>query len=126
VQLKEHFNWLTWALAQAYLTGKAVKKCGLPKIQSKSWTEGFEWKGVYVKVLPFEDAYFVLNELTALKYCQTELLELACLTPELASGEGVKSPNLQSEKFHEDLILPLLSSIRINGFLLFASPVIYT
>jgi hypothetical protein len=77
VQLKEHFNWIAWALAVAYQSGSHLKKVGLPKLNSKSWNEGFEWKGIFVKVLPYEDAFFVLNELTGLKYCQTELLELA-------------------------------------------------
>ena len=48
----------------------------LPKVGSKAWTDGFEYKGVYVKVMPFEDAKYIRNEIKALQYVQLELLEL--------------------------------------------------
>jgi hypothetical protein len=38
--------------------------------------EGFEFKGVWIKVLPYEEAYYVHNEILALKYIQMELMEL--------------------------------------------------
>lgn len=38
----------------------------LPKVGSKAWTEGFEFKGVFIKVMPYEDAKYVRNEIKAL------------------------------------------------------------
>lgn len=51
----------------------------MPKVGSKVWSDGFEFKGVFIKVMPFEDAKYVRNEIKALRYVQTELLELRTL-----------------------------------------------
>jgi hypothetical protein len=64
------------------VTGASTHAIGrplLPKVGSKVWSDGFEFKGVYVRVMPYEDAKFVRNEIKALRYVQTELLELKSL-----------------------------------------------
>ena len=38
----------------------------LPKVGSKAWIEGFEYKGVFIKVMPYEDAKYIRNEIKAL------------------------------------------------------------
>jgi hypothetical protein len=48
----------------------------LPKTNSVKWTEGFSFKGVFFKLLPYEDASYVLEEMKALRAVQTELLDL--------------------------------------------------
>jgi len=50
--------------------------CKLPKTSSTKWSEGFSFKGVYFRLIPYEDASHVLEEIKALKYIQTELLDL--------------------------------------------------
>lgn len=72
-------------------------------------------------MLPYEEAYFVLNEMQALKYLQTELLELQALIPYV-------STQYQQSKFntHNDLILPLITGVSCAGFFLYGSPIIYT
>ena len=35
---------------------------------STKWSEGFSFKGVYFKLLPYEDATHVLEEIKALNY----------------------------------------------------------
>jgi hypothetical protein len=40
----------------------------LPKVGSKVWSDGFDFKGVHIRVMPFEDAKYVRNEIKALKY----------------------------------------------------------
>lgn len=42
--------------------------------------EGFEYKGVYIKVMPYEDAYYIHNEILAQKYVWMELMELNALS----------------------------------------------
>ena len=54
-------------------TGLQIK---LPKTTSDQWTSGFTFKGVYFKLMPYEDALHVREELKALKYAQIELLDL--------------------------------------------------
>jgi hypothetical protein len=46
----------------------AIGRPLLPKVGSKIWSDGFEFKGVYVRVLPFEDSKFVRNEIKSLRY----------------------------------------------------------
>ena len=50
--------------------------CKLPKTNSTKWSEGFSFKGVYFRLLPYEDATHVLEEIKAMRYVQTELLDL--------------------------------------------------
>ena len=50
--------------------------CKLPKTNSTKWSEGFNFKGVYFRVLPYEDAKHIHEEIKALKFLQTELLDL--------------------------------------------------
>lgn len=105
--LKEHFNWIVWALAQFYfffngssthyqsLSGAteasesttSTKRPCLPKVGSKTWSSGFEFKGLHVRVLPYEDAFFIRNELKALKYAQLELLELRQLCSDMEQDQ---------------------------------------
>jgi len=53
-----------------------VFTCKLPKTNSSKWSEGFSFKGVFFRLLPYEDAEHILEEVKALKYIQTELLDL--------------------------------------------------
>jgi len=52
-------------------------KAKLPSPISKKWTEGFSFHGVFFRMLPYSDSYFIRNEMKALKYIQNELMELA-------------------------------------------------
>jgi len=38
------------------ISSQAIARPLLPKVGSKVWSDGFEFKGVFVKVMPFEDA----------------------------------------------------------------------
>ena len=62
--------------AQMPWEGKTIN---LPKPNTKKWVDGFEFNGVFFKVLPYEEAYYVQNELFALKQVQMELMELDSL-----------------------------------------------
>ena len=66
VQIIEHFNWLVWAVATYYFNRMAeteVTNVGLPDPDNKKWFEGFVWRGVYFKLLPYEEAYYIRNEI---------------------------------------------------------------
>lgn len=54
-------------------TGLPIK---LPKTNSEQWTAGFTFKGVYFRLLPYEDSVHVREEIKALKYAMIELLDL--------------------------------------------------
>lgn len=55
---------------------KTVFTCKLPKTNSVKWSEGFSYKGVFFRLLPYEDASHVREEIKALRSVQTELLDL--------------------------------------------------
>ena len=42
--------------------------CKLPKTNSPKWSDGFSFKGVFFRLLPFEDAAHIMEEIKALKY----------------------------------------------------------
>lgn len=46
-------------------TGVPIK---LPKTNSEQWDKGFTYKGVFFKMLPFEDAEHIREEVKALRY----------------------------------------------------------
>lgn len=123
--------------------------CKLPKTTSPQWSEGFNYKGVFFKLIPYEDAAYVLEEMKALKYVQTELLDLQTYEQNLINSQndynlrntspftqkakGVtskdRSPEYElapSSQLHKDVILPLLVGIKCCGFYLYGTPLIYT
>jgi len=57
-------------------TGLPIK---LPKTSSDQWMTGFSFKGVYFRLMPYEDSMHVREEIKALKYAQIELLDLQLL-----------------------------------------------
>ena len=46
-------------------TGMPIK---LPKTNNAQWNKGFSYKGVFFKMLPFEDAEHIREEIKALRY----------------------------------------------------------
>jgi hypothetical protein len=97
-------------------------KIRLPSPISKKWTEGFGFSGVFFRMLPLSDCSYVKNEMKALKYIQTELIELNSIHNQLQD----QNPKLAKKRsIYKQLILPLLSAIECGGFTIFASPTIY-
>lgn len=97
-------------------------KIRLPSPISKKWTEGFSYAGVSFRMLPMADGQYVKNEMKALRYIQTELLELNSIRNQLQES----NPKLAKQRsIFNQLILPLLSAVECGGFMVYASPIIY-
>lgn len=76
---------------------------------------------MFFKVLPFEDAQYVREEMKALKYVQTELLDIQNM------DEGLEDFKKSAQStLHKQVILPLLSAVSCGGFYLYGTPLIYT
>ena len=73
-------------------------------------------------MLPLSDCSYVKNELKALKYIQTEIIELNSLYNQLIDQDPTIA---KTQSIYKQLILPLLSSIECGGFMIFASPSIF-
>lgn len=123
--------------------------CKLPKTTSPQWSEGFHYKGVFFKLVPYEDATYVLEEMKALKYAQTELLDLQAYEQNLTNSQSDHNPRgtsafnqkakgvtskdrnpeyelAPSSQLHREVILPFLVGIKSCGFYLYGTPLIYT
>lgn len=164
LQMKEHFNWLVWAVGYYYFQMHRIEqffalfasqakgeqeggqsqrakqqnmihqeinhlfnqlknlKQKLPSVINKKWTEGFQFMGVFFRMLPESDSYFVKNEMKGLKYIQTELMELSQIQNQL---HDFSRPRQDDKSIFKHLILPLLSQVQCGGFVVFASPTIY-
>ena len=42
----------------------------------ENWLNGFKWKGLYVKVIPYEKSKLLVNEIKALNYYFFDYLQL--------------------------------------------------
>ena len=57
IKLNEHFNWMIWSIAIYYIHCNTNTnlfqeiKPPLPMNNSDEWSNGFEWKGLYIRVL---------------------------------------------------------------------------
>lgn len=111
LQLREHFNWLVWAIALQYF--RQGGECGLPRSATTRWSEGFEFKGLFVQLLPIEEAYHVLDEVSSLAQVQIELMQsLSNLGPD-------------SSTLVKQIVVPLITVVKFGAFLIYATPLIY-
>lgn len=112
-----------WAVANYYFKQMvgltSNQRIGLPDHQSQKWTNGFVWKGIFVRLIPCSKSAPLKRELHALKGIHIELDELRAIGKTLAKDFHLKSSGLQS---HADIILPLISSFENCGFMLYGSP----
>lgn len=122
ILIYEQFNWLVWAVSQ-YRNSllEKNKKIGLPKINSNMWQRGFEWKGIYIQILPAEDSYYITNEINALKHSIKEIDELQTI---LKNREEELGKQIESEQLLMNLITPLLAAGKCGSFILYATPVV--
>ena len=100
-------------------------------------------------MVPYEDATYVLEEMKALKYAQTELLDLQAYEQNLTNSQSDHNPRgtsafnqkakgvtskdrnpeyelAPSSQLHREVILPFLVGIKSCGFYLYGTPLIYT
>lgn len=119
ISIVEHFNWLTWGLSYYYnysfLSQNSnwfhVSESGLPNIDSIEWIDGFEWKGLFIKVQSKEKSKALLNEIKALNYAFFDYIQII-------DTYKIKQSNLLSN----ELIFPLISYAEIGGLILLVTP----
>lgn len=89
---------------------------GLPHIDDLCWLSGFEWKGVYIKILPETQAKFLFEEMKALNYCFIEYIQII-ENYKLKRNDEMRENNFLSN----EIIFPLISYAKFNGLVLFCS-----
>ncbi len=87
---------------------------GLPHIDDLCWLSGFEWKGVYVKVITEYQSKYLFNEIKALNYLFIEYIQII-------DNNKLKNNCIKNSLLSNEIIFPLISYSRFNGLVLFCS-----
>ena len=85
--LNEQFNWLNWAISELYYReyinrnintdkilisnnefSNKLEDYGLPQVYSSEWLNGFEWKGVFIRLLTTDAFKNMKQDIKAHKY----------------------------------------------------------
>ena len=117
LKIYNHFNHLVWALAYFYSNSLFLKKnywfkndkINLPYYKSLEYIKGFEWKGLHIKILTYEQAKKLIREIKSLKCAFFDFLTLF--------NNNCKDNNLLSN----EIIFPLMSYAYIGGIILYVS-----
>jgi len=120
ITLHNHFNWLVWALGYYYSNSLfyykrqwfTSKEWNLPPVEGMDWIRGFEWKGLFIKVIPYNKAKDFINEIKALNYAFLDFLQIIdCVKIQNYDRYNDKKKFLLSN----ELIFPLISYCVFNG-----------
>ena len=119
IKIYNHFNHLVYALAFFYshslLYNKSnsfkKEKLNLPNHNSLEWIKGFEWKGLHIRVLTYEQAKKLIHEIKALKYILFDYLQL------FNNHNSNNNDNLLSN----EIIFPFMSYAYVGGLYLYVS-----
>jgi hypothetical protein len=119
VQVYEQFNWLVWAVSYFYFENTLDPGAfGLPPHKNDAWVEGFMWKGVYFRIVPWEQLHFIKQEMQALKHITLELDEWLSLEEKYQQRFGLDT----SESYHKRIVPPLLSISECGSFAIYGTP----
>lgn len=119
VQVYEQFNWLVWAVCYFYFENTLDPNTfGLPPHKNDAWVEGFMWKGVYFRIVPWEQLHFIKQEIEALKHITLELDEWFSLEEKYQQRFDLDT----SESYHKRIIPPLLSISECGSFAIYGTP----
>jgi len=122
IKIYNHFNHLVWALGYFYsnslLFNKSKwfkqEKINLPMQYSLEWIKGFEWKGLHIRVLTYEQSKKLRHEIKALKYTFLDYLQIF---KDNANDNKLNYKNLLSN----EIIFPFMSYAYIGGIILYVS-----
>ena len=117
IKIYNHFNNLVWAIAYYYSNSLFLKKnywfkndtINLPYYKSLEYIRGFEWKGLHIRVLTYEQSKIVKREIKSLKIAFFDFLTLF--------NSEYTDINLLSN----EIIFPLMSYAYIGGIFLYVS-----
>ena len=120
IKLYNHFDYIVWALGFYYYNTLYLQKgiafkmenINLPPYYSLEWIKGFEWKGLHIRILTYDQAKKIIHEIKALKYIFFDFLKLFS-----NEKKSVGDKNLLSN----EMIFPFMSYVYIGGFVLYVS-----
>ena len=124
------FNWIIYSLS-SYFKNILEKKekdknenfslnydVGLSN-NYENWIDGFIWKNLYIKVIPFLKSKILINEMKALNYYFFEYLQIIDTNSTMNKNNYMKKVQLSN-----NIIFPLIGYSKIYDLILFVSVVI--
>ena len=122
INLHNHFNWLVWAISYYYCNSLLFNKnhwfnakaSNLPSYDNLDWIKGFEWKGLFIKVQPYDDSKKIIKEIKGLKYAFLDYIQII---DNFKFNTNMSSINLLSN----ELIFPFISYIYFGGIIIYVS-----
>ena len=91
-----------------------LSKTNLLSLTDKDWLNGFEWKGLFIRLQSYNKSKKLFQEMKALNYLFFEYIQLF-------DNFKINTNNLISN----DIIFPIMGYSEICGMILFVTPIIY-
>ena len=132
-KLTEHFNSISWAIGIFYqsllFSDHSTERysifkhedCTLPSVDSLDWLNGFEWKGMYIRIQQDSESRDLYEELASLKLLYIEYLQMI----ELYNNSILPEETI-NKLLSNDLVFPLISVVKIYSVTLVVTAVIYS
>ena len=122
IKIYNHFNHLVWAIGYFYsnsllnnkISAFKKEKMNLPSHYSLEWIKGFEWKGLHIRALTYEQSKKIMHEIKAMKYA---LFDYLYLLRNNNTSNNIIYENLLSN----EIIFPFMSYVNIGGIVLYVS-----
>ncbi len=105
--------------SNAKYTFISTNDLGMPHIEDLCWLSGFDWKGVYIKIIPEHQSKFIIDEIKALNYLFFEYIQII-ENYKFKDFDNKENKNLLSN----EIIFPLISYAKFNGLILLCSNII--
>ena len=128
LKIHEHFKFLSNSLGYYFnnyfynnIKLDANRNYFLP-IDIQKWFEGFEWKGIYIKIVLSEKSSLIKKEIKALNYFFFDYLNIIENNDKSEILFNTKLQNNNSLSYY--LIFPLITYTEINGLVLITSVII--
>ena len=120
INLYNHFNWLTWAVSYYYFNSLLFNKNhwfnsknnNLPSYDNLDWIKGFEWKGIYIKVMTYQQSKKIRNEIKALKYAFLDYINII---------DTFKNKSGNNNLLSNEIIFPFITYSYFGGIVLYFS-----
>ena len=125
INIYNHFNWLTWAVSYYYFNSLLFNKNhwfnsknnNLPSYDNLDWIKGFEWKGIYIKVMTYQESKKIRNEIKALNYAFLDYINII---------DTFKKNSGNINLLSNEIIFPFITYSYFGGIVIYFSVVIKT
>ena len=123
INIYNHFNWLTWAVSYYYFNSLLFNKNhwfnsknnNLPSYDNLDWIKGFEWKGIYIKVMTYQESKKIRNEIKALNYAFLDYINII---------DTFKKNSGNINLLSNEIIFPFITYSYFGGIVIYFSVVI--